>query len=122
MNDRLPTLRAPSAPRKPGFGATLLDALRESRRRQAAREIHNHRHLIDDAKARELRCAIARSHAIAAQPAQPAFRGPRMSVETKVVVAAIFVVFAILHVVGGTLISRSLGAPSESGARMHRSD
>jgi hypothetical protein len=32
------------------FGASLLGALHETRRRQAAREIHAHRHLIDQAK------------------------------------------------------------------------
>jgi hypothetical protein len=37
-----------------GFGASLLDALHETRRRQAAREIHNHRYLVDQAKADEM--------------------------------------------------------------------
>jgi hypothetical protein len=72
MNDWLPMTHAPSAPGNLGFRAMVLDALHESRRRQAAREIHNHRHLIDEAKAYELWRAIARSHAIAAQPKQPA--------------------------------------------------
>jgi hypothetical protein len=37
-----------------GFGASLLDALHETRRRQAAREIHAYRHLIDHAKTDEM--------------------------------------------------------------------
>jgi hypothetical protein len=41
---------------------SLLDALHESRRQQAAREIHNYWHLIDEAKAREMWRAIELSH------------------------------------------------------------
>jgi hypothetical protein len=48
-------------------GTSLLDALHESRCRQAAREIHYYSHLIDDAKARELWRAIKLSHLKASQ-------------------------------------------------------
>jgi hypothetical protein len=46
----------------------------------------------------------------------------RMSAETKVLIVAILVVFALLHVVGGALMSRSNGAPADSGALMHQGD
>jgi hypothetical protein len=49
-------------------------------------------------------------------------RAVRMSVETKVLVAAILFVFALLHVVGGVLMSRSDGAPADTAGLMHRSD
>jgi hypothetical protein len=63
MHNRPHTAPVPSPEARRGFGAALLDALHETRRRQAAREIHEHRHLIDDAKAAELWRAFARSHA-----------------------------------------------------------
>jgi hypothetical protein len=72
MNDLMPTTQASSAPGNRSFGRALLDALHESRRRQAVREIHNHRHLIAEAKACELWRAIARSHVINARPKQAA--------------------------------------------------
>jgi hypothetical protein len=40
------------------FGASLLYALHESRRRQAAREIDSYRHLLDEGKANEIRRTI----------------------------------------------------------------
>jgi hypothetical protein len=46
----------------------------------------------------------------------------RMSAKAKVLAAAVLVVFALLHLVGGALISRSNGAPAETGGLMHRSD
>ena len=46
-----------------GFFAAFLDALHESRRRQAARELEKYRYLIDEAKAKETWRAIARAHA-----------------------------------------------------------
>jgi tagatose-1,6-bisphosphate aldolase non-catalytic subunit AgaZ/GatZ len=45
-----------------GFGASLLDALHETRRRQAAREIDAHRHLIDHAKVDEMWARLFASH------------------------------------------------------------
>jgi hypothetical protein len=192
MNDRPPTTQNRFAPRRQGFGVNLLDALHESRRRQAAREIHSYRHLIDAANAYAVWRAIARSHAMAPRrklsaasgtPARSswlailtsrmdasrppphftrarrsAFAGPargrtiimntklllreadaerpwdagqsqprshagRMSLETKLVIAAVLVGFAILHAVGGTLLMRhSAGPPAETGAFMHRGD
>jgi len=46
-----------------GFAAALLDALHESRRRQAAREIEKYRYLIDEAKTNEMWRSIGRPHA-----------------------------------------------------------
>jgi hypothetical protein len=46
-----------------GFVAAFFNALHESRRRQAAREIEKYRYLIDEAKAKEMWHAIARAHA-----------------------------------------------------------
>lgn len=48
---------------------TLLKALQASRRRQAEREIHRYRHLIDEANAAKVRHAIAHAHV------QPSRRG-----------------------------------------------
>lgn len=48
---------------------TLLEALHASRQRQAAREIHRYRHLMDEANAAELRQRIARAHAKASRRA-----------------------------------------------------
>jgi hypothetical protein len=47
------------------FAATLLEALHESRRRQAMREIENHRHLIDEATTRDFWRTMERSRAAA---------------------------------------------------------
>jgi hypothetical protein len=56
---------------------TLLEALHASRQRQAAREIHRYRHLIDEAKAAKMRHAIARAHAKASRSADsPATAAP----------------------------------------------
>ena len=63
MNEQLPTAEIGSAAARRGFGAALLIALHESRRRQAARAIHEHRHLIDEVKACEFWRAIERSRA-----------------------------------------------------------
>jgi transcription elongation GreA/GreB family factor len=63
MHPRPDATPVPSSRARRGFAAMLLDALHETRRRQAAREIHEHRHLVDDAKAAEMWRAIARSHA-----------------------------------------------------------
>jgi hypothetical protein len=46
---------------------TLLEALQASRQRQAEREIHRYRHLMDEATAAKLRDAIARAHAQASR-------------------------------------------------------
>jgi hypothetical protein len=85
-----------------GFGATFLEALHESRRRQAAREIHEHRHLINEAKGnrtlRAITCpgeeGLGTGHSV---NSQSLFR--RMSVEVKILIGA-FVFFAVLHVIG----------------------
>jgi hypothetical protein len=50
---------------------TFLEALHASRQRQAAREIHRYRHLIDEANAVKMRRAIVRAHAKASQRADP---------------------------------------------------
>jgi hypothetical protein len=41
-----------------GSGVSFLDAQHESRRRQAVRAIDNYRHLLGQAEADEIRCAI----------------------------------------------------------------
>jgi len=51
---------------------TLLEALHASRQRQAAREIHRYRHLMDEANAVKLRHAITRAHAKASPRAYSA--------------------------------------------------
>jgi hypothetical protein len=56
-----------SSPLRPKFGAAVLEALHQSRRRQAVREIDGYRHLIDDVKAGELWRAIERSRAEASR-------------------------------------------------------
>ncbi len=44
--------------RRQSLGVSLLDALHESRRRQAAREIDYYRHLLDEPKVSEVRQGI----------------------------------------------------------------
>jgi hypothetical protein len=58
MNDQRSPKRISSVSLRQGFGASLLSALHDSRRRQAAREIDNSRHLLDTAKADEALRAI----------------------------------------------------------------
>jgi hypothetical protein len=57
----------------------------------------------------------------AAQSKYRSHAGP-MSAKTKVLVAAILVAFALLHLVGGALMSRSNGGRADTGGLMHRSD
>jgi uncharacterized protein len=52
------TKRISSLSRRPGSGTGLLDALHESRRRKALREIEYYRHLLDEANVGEIRQAI----------------------------------------------------------------
>jgi hypothetical protein len=63
MTHRADIAPLPSPQARRGFGAALLDALHQTRRRQAAREIERYRYLINEAKAGEMWRAIARSHA-----------------------------------------------------------
>jgi hypothetical protein len=53
MTERRSPKEISSLPRHQGLGESLLDALHGSRRRQAAREIDNYRHLLDKAKVDE---------------------------------------------------------------------
>jgi len=58
MCDRRSPKRISSLSRRQGLGASLLDALHESRRRQATREIDYYRHLLDTGKAHEIQRVI----------------------------------------------------------------
>jgi hypothetical protein len=53
MTERRSPKAISSLARHQGLGESLLDALHESRRRQAAREIDNYRHLLDKTKVDE---------------------------------------------------------------------
>jgi hypothetical protein len=57
MNDRHSPKHVSSQPRRQGSGVSLLDALHESRRRQALRAIDDYHHLLGEAKAAEVRRA-----------------------------------------------------------------
>jgi len=61
MKRRSDTAPVPSPQPRRRFGAAFLEALHESRRRQAAREIEKYSYLVDEAKANEMWRAIARS-------------------------------------------------------------
>ena len=72
------------------FGGALLAALRQSRERQAAREIEYHRHLIEEARIYKLN--------------RPKPRPGGMVV--KIAIVAIVAVFGLLHIIGGTMLER----------------
>jgi hypothetical protein len=118
--ERLPTAEIGSP--RGGFGAALFDALHESRRRQAASVIHNYRHLIDEAKAYSREDHVMSTDpsfsqvspqsdgklGLAHHGARSATSG-QMSVRTRIIIVSTLIIFAILHVIGGSLIVSGSG-------------
>jgi hypothetical protein len=95
-----------------GFGAGLLAALHDSRRRQAAREIYNHRHLIEDAKSVEMRRALGCAP-MNRRETRPSWGRLPMPALSKIAVGAIVALFLALHVTGAALMmSASDQAPA----------
>jgi hypothetical protein len=85
-----------------GFGTALLEALHESRSRQAAREIENHQHLIEEARLYKLK--------------RPEVRSQSEGMVVKVTIVALLVIFGALHFLGGAMLERSVRPPAETGA------
>ena len=83
-----------------GFGAALLAAMRELRERQAAREIQYHRQLIEEARAYRLN--------------RPAPRPQSGGTMVKIAIVTIIIVFGVLHIIGGTMLERSVRAHGEN--------
>src|SRR5262245_39012944 len=120
-------------PRRRGFGMALLAAMHDWRERQAAREIQYYRHLIHDPRARTGWLSIGRSESNASQPQphricrdsptpKPRSGSGRMSLEMKLIIAAL-AAFAVLHVaVGVMLMQHATHAPGETAAVMHHGD
>jgi hypothetical protein len=104
-----------------GFGIALLEALHESRSRQAAREIEYHQHLIDEARAFLARQAIGPMHSnTSVKQCHRVSAGadrlwPLANLPIKMtIVVALLVIFGLLHVVGGILLARSVRSPGEA--------
>jgi hypothetical protein len=88
----------------------LMQALHESRRRQANRALHAYRHLVDR-DGSGLSC-VKSSKSVAIQPPPHRSRARRIAI---VLAIALLAVVASLHTVGGILIaSRSANSASES--------
>jgi hypothetical protein len=87
-----------------GFGTALLEALHESRSRQAAREIQNHQHLIEEARLYKLK--------------RPEIRSQSDGMVVKVTIVALLVIFGALHFLGGATLERSVRPPAETGTVM----
>ncbi len=88
--------------------------MQEWRQRQAAREIQYYQHLVDDARAHQGR----RGNPWDVARAKPRSQSGGISAGTTIVIA-ILIVFAVLHIVGGTLImERSARSPVETQAVM----
>lgn len=74
------------------FGVALLAALRQSRERQAAREIEYHRHLIEEARIYKLN--------------RPKPRPQSGGMVVKIAIVATVAVFGLLHIIGGAVLER----------------
>lgn len=74
------------------FGVTLLAALRQSRERQAAREIEYHRHLIEGARIYKLNRLKSR----------PQSGG----MVVKIAIIATVAVLGLLHIIGGATLEQ----------------
>ena len=104
---------------------TLLKALQASRQRQAEREIHRYRHLIDEANAAEFRHAIARAHAQTPRRGSSiaaTSQAGRMSLKMTTLVVGILTGFAVVHIVGGTLLMARAAHPSAKTEVLLRAD
>jgi hypothetical protein len=83
------------------FGAAFLAAMHESRERQAAREIQYHRQLIEEARAYRLN--------------RPTPRPQSGGTLVKIAIVTVIIVFGVLHIIGGTMLERSVRAQGETG-------
>jgi len=82
------------------FGLTLLAALRQSRERQAAREIEYHRHLIEEARIFKLN--------------RPKPRPQPGGMVVKIAIVATVAVLGLLHIIGGTMLERQARGESKT--------
>jgi hypothetical protein len=87
--------------------STLIGALQKSRRRQAVQIIHSYPHLLhDDAGIFEKIPERSRVYAEAARGESVSWKG----LGAKSLITALVLGFAILHVIGGTLIDHARAA------------
>jgi hypothetical protein len=82
------------------FGVALLAALRQSRERQAAREIEYHRHLIEGARIYKLN--------------RPKPRLQSGGMVVKIAIIATVGVLGLLHIIGGTMLERQARGESKT--------
>ena len=82
------------------FGVALLAALRQSRERQAAREIEYHRHLIEEARIFKLN--------------RPKPRPQPGGMVVKIAIVATVAVLGLLHIIGGTMLERQARGESKT--------
>jgi hypothetical protein len=125
MNDQWRTAQPLSRPARHGFLARFLDAMHDSRRRQAAREIEKYRDLIQ-----KHRGAVGKTHSpppsslmhsetgCGSAPPRPGDAGhltdqgnpdaaPAMSTKVKLLIVSVLVFFAILHVSAMVMMNQS---------------
>ena len=112
------TIRAgaedPVADRK-GYFASLLDALHDSRRRQAVRVIHRHRHLL---AARGLRAA----EAISSDHAGGATCRQSNGVFSWALIATVITGFAILYIAAELIANGSAARPAQTSSTSLQGD
>ena len=85
----------------------LMQALHASRRRQADRELHNYRHLVDQSPSGPSR--VESSKSVTDQPLARRSRGRRIATVLAIVLLA---VLASLQIVGGILIASRSPSPA----------
>jgi hypothetical protein len=119
---RNPSVRAATRGFWRGFGIALLEALHQSRSRQAARELQYHQHLIDEARVFRALQAIGSTRPNASgNQRHRASTGadrpwPLATLPIKMaIVVTVLVVFGALHIVGGVLLAHSIRSPGEAG-------
>lgn len=116
-NRSQPAQPSPLLRRRRGVFSFLFDALHESRRRQAARVIHLHRHLIESHASRPVGWNAGNTvsgQAAARETIQPVHAAPALArsslsgrLAVKFLIALVILGFGILHLVGGTLLDRN---------------
>jgi hypothetical protein len=111
------------APDRKGLFGPLIDALHDSRHRQASRAIHQYRHLIAAPRSVKTDCSQPASN-IFEQPkgrikmttsddANGRRNGHSTKVLTWTLIAACIIGFGILHIAGGAIINGAVKPPAE---------
>jgi hypothetical protein len=127
--------RGMSASNRKGFG-NFLEALHDSRRRQAAREIHRYQQLVREAREYDARprpesqrsrhgggqamSANLSSHSSSTDHLPKPQSS--MSFKLRILMAAALVGFGILHLIGGATMQRASKPPTEAAMLAHTGD